>query len=194
MTNLRLNPAKTALLSMDFHRHIVRHVYRAPGHDAVASAKQVLDAARQRGMTVIHVGLLRRPGFVSTRSKFSRTIRTKVPAPPPGQEADAMRIVDAVTPVGDEPVVHKPRINAFFGSDLEWLLRVKDVDTLLLMGVTTDFVVESTARYAADADYRVIVLEDCCAAFSAASHKASIALLDHLADVATAADFLESPH
>ena len=41
------------------------------------------------------------------------------------------------------------------------------------MGVATEFVVEAAARHAADADFRVIVLEDCCAAFSDDAHRVS---------------------
>jgi nicotinamidase-related amidase len=52
--------------------------------------------------------------------------------------------------------------------------------------------VETAARHAADADYRVVVLEDCCAAFSEEAHRASLHIIDHLATVATSADFLES--
>ena len=59
-------------------------------------------------------------------------------------------------------------------------------------GVATNFVVESTARYAADADYRVIVLEDCCGAFVREEHESAIRSLDHLVEVATSADFLAS--
>jgi nicotinamidase-related amidase len=58
--------------------------------------------------------------------------------------------------------------------------------------VATEFVVEAAARHAADADFRVIVLGDCCAAFSDEAHRVSLHVIDHLATVATLADFLES--
>ena len=61
-----------------------------------------------------------------------------------------------------------------------------------LAGVATNFVVESTARYAADADYRVIILEDCCAAFSDEAHACAIASLDTLVEISTSEDFLAS--
>ncbi|MBI2231551.1 MAG: isochorismatase family protein [Deltaproteobacteria bacterium] len=66
------------------------------------------------------------------------------------------------------------------------------LDTVVLMGVATEFVVEAAARHAADADYRVIVLEDCCAAFSDEAHRASLHVMDHLATLATSADFIGS--
>jgi nicotinamidase-related amidase len=105
---------------------------------------------------------------------------------------ELLEVVDEVKPVGDEPVIRKPRMNPFYGTALESMLRSKDIDTVVLMGVATEFVVETTARYAADLDYRVIVLEDCCASFSDEAHKASLQIMDHLATVATSTDFLGS--
>lgn len=43
--------------------------------------------------------------------------------------------------------------DAFFGTDLDVILRSQEVDTLLLMGHATSGVILSTVRYAADADY-----------------------------------------
>ncbi|MGE5112223.1 MAG: isochorismatase family protein, partial [Acidobacteriaceae bacterium] len=47
-------------------------------------------------------------------------------------------------------------------------------------------------RHAADADFRVIVLGDCCAAFSDEAHRVSLHVIDHLATVATSTDFQQS--
>jgi nicotinamidase-related amidase len=55
------------------------------------------------------------------------------------------------------------------------------------------WVVEGTARYAADADCRVIVLEDCCAGISKEAHDFSIAnVLSTIAEVSTSQEFLAS--
>ena len=54
-------------------------------------------------------------------------------------------------------------MSAFAGSDLEVLLRAKGVDTLVLAGIATSGVVLSTLRQAADADYGLVVVKDCCA-------------------------------
>jgi nicotinamidase-related amidase len=83
-------------------------------------------------------------------------------------------------------------MNPFFGTALESMLRSREIDTVVLMGVATEFVVEAAARHAADADFRVIVLEDCCAAFSDEAHRVSLHVIDHLAMVATSTDFQQS--
>jgi len=48
-------------------------------------------------------------------------------------------------------------------TDLESILRAHQVTTLVLLGIATSGVVLSTVRWAADADYEILVLEDCCA-------------------------------
>lgn len=62
-----------------------------------------------------------------------------------------------------EPIITKHRVNAFFGTDLDMMLRAQGRDTLILMGHATSGVILSTVRYAADADCRLIVVEDGCA-------------------------------
>jgi nicotinamidase-related amidase len=59
-------------------------------------------------------------------------------------------------------VITKRRISAFAGSDLEVILRSREIDHLVLTGVATSGVVLSTLRQAADLDYRLTVLADGC--------------------------------
>ena len=79
-------------------------------------------------------------------------------------------IIPEVQPLPHEPVVVKHRVNAFFGTDLEMILRAHDIDTLVLLGHATSGVIVSTVRYAADADYRLVVVEDGCADRDAEIH------------------------
>jgi nicotinamidase-related amidase len=57
-----------------------------------------------------------------------------------------------------------------FGTDLAMILGARNVDMLILLGFATSGVVLSTTRYAADADYRLFIVEDCCADTDAAVH------------------------
>src|SRR5262249_1267163 len=71
-------------------------------------------------------------------------------------------IHSAVAPAAGEVVVTKRRVSAFAGTDLEMVLRARDIDTLILTGIATSGVVLSTIRHAADADYRLVVVQDSC--------------------------------
>ncbi len=192
MTNLNLDPTKTAVLSMDTQNATVRRSAMFQERNVGEAAKRVLEGARKAGILVIHVVIDYQPAFFSPRNKFLQKIRIPVLSAPGVDVAKLLEVVDAVKPVGDEPVIRKPRMNPFYGTALESMLRSRDIDTVILMGVATEFVVETAARYAADADYRVIVLEDCCASFSDEAHRASLHIMEHLATVAVSADFMES--
>jgi nicotinamidase-related amidase len=192
MPNLNLDRAKTAVLSMDIQKATVRKSSMFRERHVGQAAKSVLAAARKAGILVVHVVIDYQPAFFSPRNKFLQKIRIPVLSAPGVDVAELLEIADEVKPVGDEPVVRKPRMNPFFGTALESMLRSRDIDTLVLMGVATEFVVESAVRHAADADFRVLVLEDCCASFSEEAHRVSLHIIDHLATVATSADFQQS--
>jgi nicotinamidase-related amidase len=77
------------------------------------------------------------------------------------------------------------------GTELDRLFRLKDVNTLVLTGVATQFAVEGTAREAVDRGYRVVVLEDCCASRIREVHRFSIdMILRSLCEVTTADRFI----
>jgi nicotinamidase-related amidase len=78
-------------------------------------------------------------------------------------------------------------VRALAGTELDRLLRLRDVNTLVLTGVATQFAVEGTAREAVDRGYRVLVLEDCGASRVREVHRCSIdVILRSLCEVTTA--------
>jgi nicotinamidase-related amidase len=189
MVDLNLTPAKTVLLCLDMHYVTVERVPEPERTQVVQNVRRVLDGARNAGVQVIYASVARRRAFMSPRNRFAGSA---VAITDPAILAEKMKIVGEVSPLPDEPVVHKPRISAFHGSELSTLLASRDIDTLVLTGVATNLVVDSTARHAADADYRVIVLEDCCEAFTREEQAAAITGLQRMVEISTSADFLDS--
>jgi nicotinamidase-related amidase len=98
--------------------------------------------------------------------------------------------------LGLEPsdiIVTKHRVDAFFGTDLEMVLRARDIDTLVLFGIATSGVVLSTLLHACDADYHLVVIADCCADLDAELHGALLArLFPQRAEVVMAAEFVQA--
>jgi len=88
--------------------------------------------------------------------------------------SDDVAFVDGVEPREDEYEVHKQRYDAFHGTSLAYYLRAEDVDTLLVCGFTTNVCVEGTARGAHERGFNVLLVEDCCASFSADQHAAGV--------------------
>jgi nicotinamidase-related amidase len=89
-----------------------------------------------------------------------------------------------------EVVVTKKRISAFAGSDLDVVLRSRDVTHLVIAGIATSGVVLSTVRDAADRDYELTVLEDLCLDSDDEVHRVlTTKVFIRQADVIVAADW-----
>ncbi|CAD6533852.1 Isochorismatase family protein YecD [Paraburkholderia hiiakae] len=78
-------------------------------------------------------------------------------------------------PVRDADLqIVKHRVSPFYSTTLEAQLRAQGVTRIVCSGVSTQAVVQATVRDAHDRDYEIVVLEDCCAAYSAQEHQNSI--------------------
>jgi len=190
MANLELDMSKTAVLAMDYQKTILAMNSAVEERRVVEKAQAVIEGSRRVGIPVIHVVIQFREGYpeVSSRNKMSsmlkQTGRLII-----GHEGTAIH--DELAPSEGDLVVARPRANAFYNSELQSILSAKRIDTLVLMGVATNWVVEATARHAADADYRLIVLQDCCAGITAEAHEFSITnILGAIAEVMTSEEFL----
>lgn len=85
-------------------------------------------------------------------------------------------------------VIVKHRVNAFYATQLEAILRANHIDTLILSGVSTNMAIEHTAREGHDRDYSVIVLKDACESGSEEAHLAALASMGRIAKVITCAE------
>jgi ureidoacrylate peracid hydrolase len=83
-----------------------------------------------------------------------------------------------VRPRPGEPIVTKHRYGAFHNTDLETILRVHGVRTVVLTGVATNACVETTAREAFVRDYYVVFTADGTAGYSDDAHAATLATID----------------
>lgn len=73
------------------------------------------------------------------------------------------QVIGELMPEEGDLIVDKPRFSAFFKTDLDMTLRRWGVDTVVIGGVSTEVCVLSTAYDAVCHDFKVIVLDDCCA-------------------------------
>jgi nicotinamidase-related amidase len=192
-TDLSFQFARTAILAMDCQTAIVS-IYAKPQEEFLERASSVLRAARAAKMTIIYVQVGFRPNLpeVSPRNKLFAGIKTS-----PQHRKLFEGAAGAIHPtLGLEPsdiIVMKHRVDAFFGTDLEMVLRARDIDTLVLFGIATSGVVLSTLLHACDADYRLVVIADCCADLDAELHGALLErLFPQRAEVVAAAEFVQA--
>jgi len=188
-----IHPTHTAVLSMDCQTGIVS-IYTKGDKDAfLARAASVLNHARAVGMTVIHLQVGFRPGLpeVSSRNLLFRSIKSSAQHQKLF-EGPLAAIPSAIAPKEGEIVVTKHRVSAFAGTDLAMILRANEIDTLVLFGIATSGVVLSTLLEAADADFRLAVIKDCCADLDSDLHDCLVSkVFPSRAAVLSAREFAE---
>ena len=169
MADVILDKRRSALLIADFYANQMGSLPHAVSRKCVEKTLALRQAARVAGILVCYSATVFRPGYleISERNKsFSERKRSGAPA-----VADPLTVIHPdLKPAAGEPVVGKHRANALFGTDLAMILGARDVDTLILLGYASSGVVLSTTCYAADADYRLFIVEDCCADNDASVH------------------------
>jgi nicotinamidase-related amidase len=138
----------------------------------------VIAAARDAGVTPIFVRVVTRAETDTAALKLLQ--RRK------GQPADALAICRAGTPGAEyfrlrpqpgDLEIEKTLYSAFVGTDLEARLRARGVDTLVVVGFTTECCVDCTVRDAFHRDFNVFVVTDACAAYEQELHDGALAAL-----------------
>jgi biuret amidohydrolase len=183
---------RTALVIIDMQRDFLERggFGETLGNDvsrlaaAVGPCRAVLDAARARGLLIVHT----REGHLPDLSdappaKLERgqpSLRIGAPGPmgrilirgEPGHD-----IIPALYPRPGETVIDKPGKGAFYNTALDELLAGKGIENLLVCGVTTEVCVNTTVREANDRGFRCIVLADCCASYFPEFHASGLAMI-----------------
>jgi nicotinamidase-related amidase len=151
-------PGDAVLLIIDVQKGFDNPIWGArnnPGAESKIAA--LLGKWRQTKRPVFHVQHLSR----SAESPLS-----------PGQSGSEFK--DAVRPVEGEPVFQKQVNSAFIGTDLEARLREKNLDTLVIAGLTTDHCVSTTARMAGNLGFSVHLIADATAAFDRTAYDGKV--------------------
>ncbi|HEY2067075.1 MAG TPA: isochorismatase family cysteine hydrolase [Gemmatimonadaceae bacterium] len=193
-------PAHTALLLIDMQRDFVEPdgFFGSLGIDLAMYDETrprlaaLLGAARRHGVLVVHVQNTALPNRMSdSPAQIRFNLRMHESArrggPPlrytvagtPGHD-----FVDELTPLPGEIVVRKYRSSAFWGTNIELLLRSNGIRTVVVGGCTTEGCVESTARDAMFCDHYVVIAGDCAGSDDKEQHDASMLLMRHRFDMA----------
>jgi gluconolactonase len=165
---LRLDGKRSALIIQDLQNDVITEggafaESGAPAHaksqNVVENVRQLADAARQAGMPVIHVHYIVEPG--------ASGLKQNAPLFQGVREANALvrgswgaAPVEGLEPQAGDHLVEKMRMNGFYDTRLDILLRGLGVETLVITGAWTNMSIEHTARHGADAGYEVMIVSD----------------------------------
>jgi nicotinamidase-related amidase len=189
-----LRPDGCAVVVVDVQNDAMRPEGKlARAHNDVSAMVAVLprvarfvNAARDRGVKVMHVKTLTLPDGHSDSPSWFRAKGTIVNEPGFFLEGTwGAEICEEVAPRRGEPVIVKHRSSAFVGTNLDLLLKAAGVRTVVVVGEQTPGCIEATFRHAAYHDYYNVLAEDCVAAFDQAQHEASLLIQRRRHDVTT---------
>jgi nicotinamidase-related amidase len=178
---LTVDPRRTAILAVDVHRgHLDPEIGTMPvaAEDATrvrAAVARLLAGARTYSVPVIYVLLTYRrttpPGVEHMGNPFWRAVEQVKESLTPGRKSTILHHNQEGSPQtevppefrpeqGDYVIRSKKRLSAFYGTDLEILLRSLGVETVVIAGINTNTCVLCTAFDAFNRDLRVIVASD----------------------------------
>jgi gluconolactonase len=135
----------------------------APAHatsqNVVENVKGLAAACRAAGVPVIHIWYIVEQGAPGLKQNAPLFEGVK------GANALVRGTWGAAPAEGLEPqdgdhVIEKMRMNGFYETRLDILLRGLGAETLIITGAWTNMSIEHTARHAADAGYRAVVASD----------------------------------
>jgi nicotinamidase-related amidase len=156
MVDFGFSPEKTALVNVDLQNFFVDSTEQ--GVPLVHRINQLSAACRRAGIPVVHTAHVLRPSGsnMGLLGEFVPEIRDGLLNK--GAETAALHSALVIEP-GDV-LLEKPRFGAFYGTDLELILRSRGIDTIIISGISTDVCCDTTAREANARDFRVLFLSD----------------------------------
>ena len=187
-----LDWASTALVIIDMQRDFLElgGFGETLGNDvsqlarAVQPIASVLNAARDRGMLVVHTREGHLPDLSdASPAKIERGAPSKRIGDPGPMGRILIRgeaghdIIPALYPLDNEIVIDKPGKGAFYATELGDVLQKYGIENLLVCGVTTEVCVNTTVREANDRGYRCVVLSDGCASYFPEFHEMGLKMI-----------------
>jgi len=178
MAEVEIDPKETALLLIDMQNDFLHEKGKAAAlgvwkfakeAGTIPNTRKMIEIAKKNDIPVIYVKIVFRPdyaemGYVQLSlcaiGKFIKEAEICK------EGTWGAEYVDELIPEAGDYIVVKRRMDAFYNSDLETLLRGLGRRTLVICGIITNFCVEATVRGAVDRDFDAIVLEDCTASES----------------------------
>jgi len=175
---LTLDPCKTALLLLHWQNELVKPegaiskplAGMLAEDQTVKHAQIALRASRSRGVFVVYVNVGHRPGYPEIGPNPAPLAAGLIKAQAFIRGTWGAQVVEELQPLADEIEIVNYSTSAFIYTELDLLLRNRGITTVVLSGLATNWVVESTARDANNRGYAVWTLSDCCNSSSREAH------------------------
>jgi len=192
LPDFEIKPRKTVLLLIDMQRLVSSEALLQEAMDAglpekevrealreydqrirkvLKNSQRILEACRKKGYDVMHVKLGAQTDNPRHTAKINRKADFIVP-----MDAEKGKFFEEVKPAKGELVFPKTNGGAFTGTNLDFVLRNMDIESIIVMGFLTDQCVLATAIYGGDIGYDLLLIDDACTGTTKENHDAVIRL------------------
>ena len=173
-----IDPRTSALLILHWQNELVKPGgLVAAGFSGVLAEfetlqrmRDALQASRAEGVLVVFVNASHRKGYPELPANPAPLAAGLVKTNAFIRGTWGAEVIDELTPLADEIEISNYATSAFIYNELDLILRNRGIKTVVLAGLATNWVVESTARDAFNRGYSVWTLADCCNSPSREAH------------------------
>src|SRR3990170_5141978 len=195
----RCDPKLSALVIIDVQNDFVSPEGSAAkrGEDVSAAMATIpnltrlIDVARRVGLTIVYIKATHSewtdtPSWIYRSSQKSGLNTCR-------EGTWGAELYEGISPLPTEREVIKHRYSAFINTDLNTVLKARNIQSVLVCGVATNVCVETTARDAYMFDYYVTMIDDCSAAYEAKLHLGTLDnMRGHFGLVASSNEIIET--
>ena len=156
MVDFPVIPARMALLNIDMQGFIVD--ITAGGSDLLERINRLIRVCREKNMLIVHTAhVIRADGSnAGVMGEIAPIVREGLL----NEGSETVELHKDLDIQDNDILLNKPKFGAFYGTDLETMLRYRGIDTVIITGIATNICCETTAREAIVRDFRVFFLSD----------------------------------
>ena len=177
-------PSHTALLVWDVQNLLVNGIFNKEAF--LKDLKSLIEVARSKKIPIIYSKITPLPkDYESSFRTFMFMKRFKIKDPEklprflePGTPES--EISSDISPLDDDIVIEKNTASIFIGTNFEYLMRNRGINTILFTGISTEFGIASSARDSCNRGFYTVVVQDCVSSSNQKLHENTLEILNNI--------------
>lgn len=156
MVDFPVVPSRMALLNIDMQGFIVDITAGGPG--LLERINRLIGVCREKDILIVHTAhVIRADGSnAGVMAEIAPIVREGLL----NEGSETVKLHKDLDVQDNDILLNKPKFGAFYGTDLETMLRYRGIDTVIITGIATNICCETTAREATVREFRVFFLSD----------------------------------
>ena len=187
-----VNYKNSALIVWDMQHGIASRAFNLK--EVVANTKLLIESSHRCGVPVIFSQQTKLPyGYQSNYSTYMSIRRGQDPKTSTHMEegTESWKLLDEIVPGKDDLVLKKHTPDFFIGTILEQVLRKRNIETLILTGVSTEVGIEGTVRHGAYLGYIPVIAEDAVGSSDKQAHDSALEVMRKLFEVKSTKEIIQ---